>query len=99
MNISKKSENGKITLVLEGRLDTTSAPQLEEVLIPSLGESKEVILDFSQIAYVSSAGLRVLLQGQKLAIVNDSAMILSGVSEDIMEIFEMTGFKDVMTIV
>ena len=99
MKIDKTLESGKVILALEGRLDTTSAPQLEEVLIPYLNGSGEVTLDFSQVSYISSAGLRVLLIAQKQVLACGSSMSLSGVSEEIMEVFEMTGFNDIITIV
>ncbi len=98
MTIDKKLENGKLTLALDGRLDTTTAPQLQEVLIPAFVESNDITLDFTKLAYVSSAGLRVLLMGQKEAKKRDSSMTLTGVSEEIMEVLEMTGFADMLTI-
>ena len=99
MTIDKKLENGKLTLALDGRLDTTTAPQLQEVLIPAYDESNDITLDFTKLAYVSSAGLRVLLMGQKEAKKRDSSMTLTGVSEEIMEVLEMTGFADMLKIV
>ena len=99
MNIGKTQENGKLILALEGRLDTTTAPRLQEILIPAFGESNEINLDFANLAYVSSAGLRVLLMGQKEAKKKSASMTLTGVSEEIMEVFEMTGFADMLTIV
>lgn len=98
MTINKTHENGKSTFALEGRLDTTTAPQLQGELIPVFDEEKEVILDFSQLAYVSSAGLRVLLIGQKTAKAKGASMTVTGVSEEIMEVLEMTGFADILTI-
>ncbi len=98
MTINKVQEDGKFTLVIEGRLDTTTAPQLQEVLIPTLDESKDVTLDFKGLAYVSSAGLRVLLMGQKQAKKTGGAMKLQNVSEEVMEVLEMTGFADMLTI-
>jgi len=99
MIINKTNENGKLILALEGRLDTTTAPKLQDVLIPAFDETKEIMLDFSQLAYVSSAGLRVLLMGQKTAKAKGASMTLTGVSAEIMEVFEMTGFADMLTIV
>ena len=98
MTINKTQENGKLTLALEGRLDTTTAPQLQDVLIPSFDDAIEIVLDFTKLAYVSSAGLRVLLMGQKTAKAKELSMTLTGVSEEIMEVFEMTGFADMLTI-
>ena len=96
MTIAKTQDNGKLTLALEGRLDTATAPQLQDVLIPAFDEVKEITLNFSELAYVSSAGLRVLLMGQKTAKEKDATMTLTNVSPEIQEIFEMTGFSDVL---
>ena len=99
MTINKTQENGTLTLTLEGRLDTTTAPQLQDVLIPAFDETHDIKLDFAKLAYVSSAGLRVLLMGQKTAKAKGASMTLAGVSGEIMEVFEMTGFADMLTIV
>ena len=99
MTISKTQGNGTLTLGLCGRLDTTTAPQLQDVLIPAFDEANEVRLDFSELAYVSSAGLRVLLMGQKTAKAKSASMTLCHVSQEIMEVFEMTGFADMLTII
>jgi len=99
MTINRTAENDKLIFALEGRLDTTTAPQLEGVLIPAFDEAKEIILNFDKLAYVSSAGLRVLLKGQKAAKPKGASMTVTGVSDEIKEIFEMTGFTDMLTIV
>ena len=96
MIINKTQENGKLTLALEGRLDTTTAPKVQDELIPAFGEAKEVILDFAKLAYVSSAGLRVLLMGEKTAKAKGGKQMLVNVSDEIMEVFEMTGFSGVL---
>ncbi|MDR0443181.1 MAG: STAS domain-containing protein [Treponema sp.] len=98
MTINKTHENEKITFGLERRLDTTTAPQLQDVLLPALDEAQHVELDFSKLDYVSSAGLRVLLMGHKAAIAKGKSMTLCGVSEEIMEVFEMTGYTDILSI-
>lgn len=98
MTIDKKLENDKLTLTLEGRLDTTTAPQLESILIPAFDEAKKIVLDFSQLVYISSAGLRVLLMGQKATKAKDASMTVTDVSEEVMEVFEMTGFSNILTI-
>jgi len=98
MNINKTQNGDKTVLVLSGRLDTTTAPKLQEVLIPEFDGAKNVELDFSELAYVSSAGLRVLLMGEKTAKAKSASMNLVNVSDEIMEVFEMTGFADVLTI-
>ena len=99
MVIEKTQANNKLTLALEGRLDTNTAPQLQEALISAFDISKEIILDFARLAYVSSAGLRVLLMGQKTAKAKGAAMTLTGVSDEVMAVFEMTGFADMLVIV
>ena len=98
MNINKTQNGDKITLSLSGRLDTTTAPQLQEVLIPAFDEAKHVEMDFAELEYVSSAGLRVLLMGEKTAKAKTGEQTLLNVSPEIMEVFEMTGFSGVLTI-
>ena len=98
MTINKKTENETLILNLEGRLDTSSAPALENTLVPAFLEAKKIILDFSDLSYVSSAGLRVLLVGQKIAKEKGVPMTLVKVPEEIIEIFEITGFCDMLTI-
>lgn len=97
MTIEKKIENKKITLVIEGRLDTATAPVLEEELDKVLIEAEELVFDMTDLEYISSAGLRVILKAQKV-MNNKGTMILTGVNESIMEIFEITGFVDILTI-
>jgi anti-anti-sigma factor len=99
MTINKTNENGKLTVTLEGRLDTTTAPQLQDALLPAFDEAQHIELDFAKLDYVSSAGLRVLLTGQKTAQGKGAVMTLKGVSDEIMEVLEMTGFTDMLTIV
>ena len=98
MIINKTIENGCLTFALEGRLDTNTAPLLETAIISAFDEAKKVVMDFSSLAYVSSAGLRVLLNSQKMATDKGVPMILTRVSEEIMDVFDMTGFSDILTI-
>jgi anti-anti-sigma factor len=98
MNINKTQNGDKIILGLSGRLDTTTASKLQGELIPEFDNFKQVELDFAGLAYVSSAGLRVLLMGEKAAKAKGGAMTLINVSDEIMEVFEMTGFSDILTI-
>lgn len=95
--IHDKAENGKLTLALEGRLDTTTAPELESKLREGLGGVAELVLDLDRLEYISSAGLRVLLAGQKI-MNRQGSMTLTHVHEAIMEILEVTGFADILTI-
>ena len=97
MNIAKNIENGKVLLTLEGRLDTTTAPELEKELENSLVEANELVFDMSELEYISSAGLRVLLKAQKTMNVQGN-MKVTHVNESIMEVFEITGFLDILTI-
>lgn len=99
MNITQNKEGTSLVLALEGRLDTTTAPRLQEALIPAFDTEKEITLDFAELAYVSSAGLRVLLMGEKTAKAKAAVMTLRNVSEDIMEVLDMTGFGDILAIV
>lgn len=97
MNIVKTSEGSKLTLALEGRLDTTTAPQLEAEVKGSLTGVTELVLEFSQLEYLSSAGLRVILAAQKI-MNKQGQMVIRHVNETILEVFEVTGFTDILTI-
>lgn len=97
MNITKTSEGTKLTLALEGRLDTTTAPQLESEVKGNLAGVTELELDFSKLEYLSSAGLRVILAAQKV-MRKQGKMVVRHVNETILEIFEVTGFRDILTI-
>ena len=97
LNISKESNATSLTVILEGRLDTTTAPDLEKELKDSLDDVTELIMDFEKLEYISSAGLRVLLSAQKI-MSRQGEMKLIHVSDTIMEIFELTGFADILTI-
>lgn len=97
MNIVKTSEGSKLTMALEGRLDTTTAPQLEAEVKGSLDGVTELALDFSKLEYLSSAGLRVILAAQKV-MNKQGQMVIRNVNETIMEVFEVTGFSDILTI-
>lgn len=93
-----KTVNGKtLTLALSGRLDTTTSPALESEIRTSIEGIDELILDFEKLEYVSSAGLRVLLSTQK-TMNKQGKMIIRGVCSDIMEVFDITGFTDILTI-
>lgn len=96
MNITRTQNNNKTILALSGRLDTATSPGLLEALMPEFDTAGEIELDLSGLTYISSAGLRVLLTGEKTSKARDVKMILSHVSPDIMEIFTMTGFNSVL---
>ena len=97
MEILKILDNTTLKISPKGRLDTTTAPQLEGVLQESLDGVTELILDFADLKYISSAGLRVLLSAQK-TMNKQGSMKICHVSSDIMEVFEITGFSDILTI-
>ena len=97
LNINKKLEDKTLTVTLEGRLDTTTAPQLETELKSDLPDVTSLVMDFEKLEYISSAGLRVLLSAQKL-MSKKGGMKLIHVGDLIKEIFEVTGFCDILTI-
>ena len=97
MNIEIKRNKEEVILVVSGRLDTTTAPTLDKTLSDVLNEVKNVVLDIKELEYISSAGLRVLLSAQK-KIHKNGSMVIRNVCAEIMEIFEMTGFADILTI-
>ena len=97
MTVNKTKEANKLTAAIEGRVDTTTAPVLENELKESLDGVENLVLDFKGVEYISSAGLRVLLSVQKI-MNRQGEMTVTNVSEDIMEIFEVTGFSDILTI-
>lgn len=98
MTISKKMDGDKLVMALEDRLDTTTAPQLENEFKVSLYEVKELVLDLEKLEYLSSAGLRVLLAAQKQMQKQGGEMVIMNVNETVMEVFEVTGFVDIITI-
>ena len=97
LNIEKTQENEKLTVMLKGRLDTVTSPDLEKSLKESLPGVTDLVLDFQELDYISSAGLRVLLSTQKV-MNQQGRMTLCHVNESIMEILEVTGFVDILTI-
>ena len=97
LSIKKTQEDQKLTVALGRRLDTTTAPELEQSLQESLPALAELILDLSGLEYISSAGLRVLLSAQK-RMMKQGSMKVTNVNETVMEVFEVTGFVDILTI-
>ena len=98
MTINKNRNENTLTVVVEGRLDTTTAPQLEAELKESLQGITTLVIDMSALEYISSAGLRVLLSAQKV-MNKQGEMKVAGASETIMEIFEVTGFNDIFNFI
>lgn len=97
LNLEKTIEETTLTITLEGRLDTSTAPELEKCLMDDIAEKTDVVLDFDKLEYISSAGLRVLLAAQKI-MNKQGTMKVTNVNETIMEIFEVTGFADILTV-
>ena len=97
MNIEPKKDGGKLEVKVSGRLDTTTAPELDEYLKQSLEGVDELIIDFSDLEYISSAGLRVLLSAQT-TMNTQGSMTVKGVNDIVMEIFDVTGFTDILNI-
>ena len=97
MKIVKNRDEDRLTFLLEGRLDTMTAPQLEAEVKGSVEGVKELVFDFEGLEYVSSAGLRVLLASQKI-MNRQCSMCIRHVNEVIMDVFELTGFSDILRI-
>ena len=96
MNINKELTGTALTLTVSGRLDTLTAPMLEQEIKAGCGNITELTLDFQELAYISSAGLRVLLGAHKAM---KGSLVVKNVNEVVMEIFDVTGFSDILTIV
>ena len=97
MIINKKLEGTKLEILLEGRLDTTTSPMLETELKQSIDGLTVLIFNFEKLEYISSAGLRILLAAQKI-MNKQGSMVVKNVNEIIAEVFEVTGFSDILTI-
>ena len=97
MTIEKTKNESSLTLAVSGRLETLTAPELEKVVKEELGGVTELIFDLSGLEYISSAGLRVLLSAQKIMNAQ-GAMKVTGAREIVLEVFDITGFSDILTI-
>ena len=98
MNIKQKKEDKKLIVSISGKVDTQTAPELMEFLKGVMPGVEELVLDFQEVEYISSAGLRVILFAQKTMNAQGSMTVIN-VNEDIMEVFELTGFTDILTII
>lgn len=98
MTITKKAEDGHTVICLEGRLDTTTSPVLEKYVYDNIADCSGLIVDMKELEYISSAGLRVLLAMQKI-MDRQGTMEIRHVNDVVMEVFEITGFADILTIV
>ncbi len=97
MLITKEANGNSLTIAIDGRLDTTTAPQLEAEITGGLEGVKELVIDMAKLVYVSSAGLRVLLKAQKI-MNKQGTMTVKNASQEIKEIFEVTGFDELLNI-
>ncbi|MBR1905537.1 MAG: STAS domain-containing protein [Clostridiales bacterium] len=97
MNLIKTRNGSELTISLDGRLDTTTAPELDQVLKESLDEITSLIFDLEKLVYISSAGLRSLLVSQK-TMNKKGSMKIRNANPSIMEVFTVTGFSDILTI-
>ena len=98
MTVNKNFEDGILTVVIEGRIDTQTAPELEAELRDSLEGVKELVLDFTNVSYISSAGLRTVVTAQNWMDNADGSMKITGVSKNILNIFKVTGFDSFLNI-
>lgn len=98
MTITPTKNNEKLTLAIGGRLDTTTAPELEKVLAAQTYDVTELEIDMKNLEYISSAGLRVLLAANKQMEAAGGTLTVSNVCDDVMEVFDMTGFSDILSI-
>ncbi|MCQ2536154.1 MAG: STAS domain-containing protein [Lachnospiraceae bacterium] len=97
MDIKKALDGENLTISLTGRLDTLTSPELEKELQESLSGVKNLVFDFADLEYISSAGLRVLLSAHK-QMFNNGNMVVKNINETVSEVFEVTGFSDVLNI-
>jgi anti-sigma B factor antagonist len=98
MEIIKTQERGVITLIIKGKIDTTTYQIVEQAINNAFKEAKDIVLDFREVEYISSAGLKVILIIQKSLHDIDATMKIKNASPEVKEVFEMTGFTDFMTI-
>lgn len=96
MKIKEKKENGKLTVAVEGKIDSSTAPELEKKIKSEIGECSALIFDFEKLDYISSAGLRILLGAQKL--MGNRNMKVINVNETVNDIFDVTGFSYILDI-
>ena len=98
MIASKNQEGSKLTVTLEGRIDTLTAPQLETELAPLLDGVMSLVLDIAKVAYISSAGLRVMLSTHKKMLASGGSLTIANAVSAVHEVFDITGFSDILTL-
>ena len=96
MEIKQELNNNELVVTLKGEINSSTAPELEEALKNSLENIKRLVFDFTELSYISSAGLRVLLVAKKTIDKNDGQMVVRNPNESIMDVFEITGFKNIL---
>lgn len=97
MTITKKADGSSLTVFLDGRLDTGTAPELEEMLMSNIKGVTDLVIDMAKLSYITSAGLRVLLATQKI-MYQQGEMVVKNANDEVLEVFDITGFADVLTI-
>ena len=98
MNVTKTHENGKIVVAVKGKINTSTSQQFSDALMPVFDEAKDIVLDFSEVVYIASTGLRVILTGYEAANAKGAKMVMRGVLDEVMKVFEMTGFIEFLEI-
>lgn len=98
MNISETRSGDVIQIKIDGRVDTTTSPQLQNAILQAFQKGSKLVLDFSEVEYVSSAGLRALLIGQKTANSKGGSMTLVNVADAVLQVFKMSGFSGILHI-
>ena len=99
MEYKIEKKDGKVEVAVSGRIDNNTTPQLEEAVTPEIDGVDELVFDFRDLQYISSAGLRLLLMIQKKMNANGKKFVITNVNDFVMEVFEITKFKDILTIV
>ncbi|MBQ7706660.1 MAG: STAS domain-containing protein [Lachnospiraceae bacterium] len=97
MTITEVKNEGEITLKLEGRVDTITAPELQQAILVAFQKENKIVLDFEKVEYISSAGLRALLIGEKTAKSKGGSMVITGASDAVKDVFNVTGFLKILT--
>ena len=98
MTLKETTQDNKVQLNVEGRVDATTAPQLQNAILTAFQKASDVVLDCSALEYISSAGLRALLLGEKTSKSKGGSFVLTNVGQEVMEILEVTGFDDILKI-
>ena len=98
MTVTEEYVEDKLVLSIEGRIETNTAPEFQNAVLGAFQKCSNIVLDFDEVSYISSAGLRGLLLGQKTAQSKGGSMVLTNVNDTVMEVLKMTGFRNILTI-